>query len=100
MVCRAGLGALEKHASYPAESGARLIAGQDLYRLVDAGELLGAQARPLRPNIGLVLARRLGSLEELLISLQLRLGLVPLNARIRHGLGIVAKGLLLLRQGG
>merc|ERR1719333_1375885 len=84
MVCRAGLGALEEHASRTAESGTRLIAGQDLYRLVDAGQLLGAQARPLRPGISLVLAGCLRRLEEFLVSFQLRLGLVPLDARVRH----------------
>merc|ERR1719183_3306934 len=55
------------------EGRAGVVRGQDLERLVDARELLRAQAAALVPGVALVLARGARDLEELLVLLQLRL---------------------------
>merc|ERR1740138_383121 len=77
-----------------------LRAVEDLDTLLDAGELLSAQARALGPLTSLDLAPVLGLLEELLVRAHLGIGVIAVGLGVREGLGLVCLIVGLLLEGG
>merc|ERR1719247_2794497 len=80
------------------EDGLGLLRREDGESLVDGRELLSTGAGAARPLVGLRLAARLGLLEEGLVRLELRLGLLALLRVLRELLLVVALRDLRLRQ--
>merc|ERR1719247_2195610 len=81
------------------EDGLGLLRREDGESLVDGRELLSTGAGAARPLVGLRLAARLGLLEEGLVRLELRLGLLALLRVLRELLLVVALINLRLREG-
>merc|ERR1719454_2279400 len=98
---RHGLGLqLDESGGGRREGCTGLRAVEDLDTLLDAGELLSAQARALGPLTSLDLAPVLGLLEELLVRAHLGISVVAVGLGVREGLGLVSLIVGLLFESG
>mmetsp|Transcript_34757 Transcript_34757/g.90928 ORF Transcript_34757/g.90928 Transcript_34757/m.90928 type:complete len:293 (+) Transcript_34757:468-1346(+) len=81
-------GHLQQRGRGVREDSHGLLAAEDLDRLVEALELLRAQAHALAPHLGLLLAALLGGGEESFVGLQLLLGVLAQELAVGHLLGL------------